>query len=86
MRDKFVYERAENHSDEVDRKQGDALVKHLRQCLRHRDFYVRHGAALLLGQIGRNARDAIPDLQVASSDEDPRVAKVARMAIRKIEK
>ena len=50
-----------------------------------RPIAIRHRAAWALGEIGPRAQSAIPVLQEAAQDADPRLARLARQSLERIE-
>jgi HEAT repeat protein len=62
-----------------------AMLGDLRQCLKDSDQECRALAATGIGQLGRLARKALPDLRRALEDPVDRVRETARQAIGKIE-
>jgi HEAT repeat protein len=64
---------------------GAVSVAPLIEALADRDFGVRAGAARALGEIGADARGAIPALTQALVDEHKTVRQSAEEALKKIE-
>ena len=65
-------------------KFGDGLVSDLIKVFKESDEDVRRAAASSLGDVGPDARAAVPDLSVALKDEHCEVRKAAVDALRKI--
>jgi len=68
-------------------RKGDAaqIVPALIEALKDKSDNIRCGAAIGLGTLGEQARDAIPALQVAQHDRDPRVREAAGVALSRID-
>ena len=68
-------------------RKGDAarVVPALMEALSNKDGDVRWSAAIGLGYFGEQARDAIPALQTAQHDRDPRVREGAGVALFRID-
>jgi hypothetical protein len=64
---------------------GPAAVPVLAMHLSHRRESIRIWAADVLGRIGRDAREAIPELSEALSDPSPQVREAVRRALQQIE-
>lgn len=68
------------------RKDDAALiVPALIEALKDKASDVRWSAAIGLGSFGEQAKDAIPALQAARSDRDPRVREAAGVALSRID-
>ena len=63
------------------------MRKQFRPCalLKSANPASRRVAARLLGQLGRLAKEALPDLSLLLQDEDPQVRDAAAEAIKRIE-
>ncbi len=70
------------------RKIGNASVSHLVDSLRSEDWLLRSRAARVLGEIGPEAREAIPALEALAKDkeEDEEVSRAATEALAKVRK
>jgi HEAT repeat protein len=55
------------------------------ECLTDKETDIRLSAAIGLGSLGEKAKSAIPDLQSAQSDRDPRVRRAAGTALSRID-
>jgi HEAT repeat protein len=67
------------------RELAPLVVPPLTQGLDHEDRTIRAFAAFALGKIGPKARDALPALREAATDDpDPRVRQAARQAVKQI--
>jgi HEAT repeat protein len=68
-------------------RKGDAakIVPALMESLKDKDGDVRWSAAIGLGHLGQQAKDAIPALQAAQRDRDPRVREAAGVALSRID-
>ena len=67
-------------------REGDAarIVPALIESLKDKQGDVRWSAAIGLGYFGEEARDAIPALQAAQRDRDPRIREAAGKALSRI--
>ena len=54
-------------------------------ALKDKNAAVRAAAATSLGQLGTEAKEAVPALRTAQDDKDRGVSRAARMAIRTIQ-
>jgi HEAT repeat protein len=68
-------------------REGDAakVVPALTKALKAKEIDVRISAAIGLGYFGGEAKDAIPALQQAQHDRDPRVREAADVALSRID-
>src|SRR6266851_1067443 len=68
-------------------REGDAaqVVPALIEALKDKQGDVRWSAAIGLGYFGEPAKDAIPALQAAQHDRDPRVREAAGVALSRID-
>jgi HEAT repeat protein len=68
-------------------REGDAakVVPALTKALKGKEIDVRISAAIGLGYFGEQAREAIPALQEAEHDRDPRVREAAGVALSRID-
>ena len=80
-RDRIVAVRLLQH------REGDAaqVVPALIEALKDNEGDVRWSAAIGLGYFGDQAKDAIPALQTAQHDRDPRVREAAGVALSRID-
>ena len=60
------------------------MIPALIEALKDKDTDIRLSAAIGLGYFGDKAKDAIPALQTAQLDRDPRVREAATVAISRI--
>ena len=56
------------------------------RALGNTDPYVRQYAAERLGELGKNAKDAVPELRKLNEDKEDFVRRAARSAVREIER
>ena len=79
--------RADNGADKME---TDKLVLRWMKILgdrdRHGAFYSRHMALLLLGELGPQAKAAIPLIREVMAEDDTRLKRVVDFALAKIEK
>jgi HEAT repeat protein len=61
------------------------VVPAMIQALKHKDREMRLSAAIGLGYFGEQAKDAIPALQEAQHDRDPRIREAAGKALSRID-
>lgn len=66
-------------------RMGKAAVPALRAALKEDDAGVRASTLGVLGRIGGDARDAVPDLKPLLKHEDPLIRKLAADALKRIE-
>jgi HEAT repeat protein len=64
---------------------GAKVVPALIKALKGKETDVRISAAIGLGYFGEQAKDAIPALQAAEKDRDPRVREAAGVALSRID-
>ena len=65
---------------------GARAVPLLCESLKHKKAHVRYWSAYALGQIGRGAEAALPQLTALTQDQDPQVRYYANLAVAKIKK
>ena len=82
--DRVVRKRAIDALEEIEPAAAKAAVPALTNTLEDTDSYVRKRAAIVLGQMGREAESAVPALVNLLADSELAVAKSAADALRKI--
>ena len=74
-----------SHAKEAIKKIGIAALPYLIKGLKHKHHAVRYGSAEALGNLGSNAKKAVPALkEIAKNDKDPYVRKQAKGAVQMI--
>jgi HEAT repeat protein len=66
-------------------RDGSKVVPALTKALQSKEIEVRISAAIGLGYFGEKAKNAIPALQSAQKDRDPRVREAAGVALYRID-